>query len=62
MKPEKPKDHVKLVNIQGRVPETYFLQVRGMMDEHQLNWNQVMTKCLKHILDGKLELKASLDA
>ena len=47
---------MKLVNIQGRVPEDHFKKVRAMMDEKGLTWNDVMTLCLIAILDGDVEI------
>lgn len=44
-------NHVKLVNVQGRVPEAIFEPCRAIMDQEKLNWNQVLTACLEKFLD-----------
>lgn len=50
-------DDVKLVNIQGRVPEVIFAPVRAIMDKQKLNWNVVLTACLEKFLDEMKEGK-----
>lgn len=48
-----PKKVKKTSNVQGRVPEEVYVEAKKIMDRENLNWSDVLTACLRHLIDEK---------